>query len=298
MKKILVLMLALVMVCALAACGAKENADVTKEAEEASEFGMPSPVTDYESLEALNEATGAKLAKPAVMGVTDESYCTIDCTDYVIAQYKFTVAGKDYTFRFSDDFTHDISGIYVGDKTAFEGVEGEGNIATEDCLASRWMNVDGQYVLAVTGDELDAESFDSIATEMQELVLPVDSENQLLAIYNSLEGSYQDKTSQRASAEVESLGKDGVKITVEWADSADKTNTWEFTAKKYEDGLFSYTDCKSATVDYSESEDGAETVNYTDGEGSFYVDEAGNIVWDGAADENCAKCVFEKIPTD
>lgn len=139
----------------------------------AEEAGLANPITEYETLEEVNELAKVNLAHPAVMGVDEESFCTIDCGDYLIGQYVFNVAGREYCFRAAVVSAEtDISGYYTADGTAFENSLSE-NGETEYCFAdadmlARWFDGDIQYVLMLTGCE-DAEQdwFRDIADEMR-----------------------------------------------------------------------------------------------------------------------------------
>ncbi len=106
-----------------------------------------------------------------------------------------------------------------------------------------------------------------------------------------LSGNYGDSVSQRAGATVIEED-DEVEITVYWSSSAAETTHWEMECKKEGDRL-TYTDCEKSDITFSE--DGSETakVIYEDGEGYFTVKD-GKLYWDGAAEEDCKTCIFEK----
>ena len=160
MKNIVMIILALIV--ALIPCAVAEQ------------VGLPNPITEMESLAEVNEVAGVNLAHPAVMGVTEVSFCTIDCGDYVIGQYIFNVAGREYCFRGAVIGSEtDISGYYTEDGTAFENQEpmDDGVIAYyfgESDKLARWFDGDIQYVLMLS-DCSDAEDewFEGIAEEMQ-----------------------------------------------------------------------------------------------------------------------------------
>ena len=178
MKKLVAILLCLMMVLSLAACG-KEAAAPTEDNGEATgneptaDVGMANPWVDYGSLEEINDAVGCNLCKPAAMGVSEEHFAVGDMGEYKMAQYNFSICGYAYTFRCAP-VTEDISGL------AYEEVEkafaepGSGEVETvvvpDTLKAARWMTIDGQYVLSVADNgEMDEETFAGIAQEMYTL---------------------------------------------------------------------------------------------------------------------------------
>ncbi len=289
MKRMLAFALAAMMILCLCACGSKQ----VEEPEESGPIGMPNPMTEYASLDEINDIAGSRLVHPAVMGVTHEEYFVIDCTDYKIADYRFTAAGTDYTFRCAP-VTQDISGYYVGEGTAFadgarDGIEYAEGDGTQ---LARWFTMDGQYVLTAK-DMADADTFVLVAEELCAMTFPGMSEAEYEAFYADLAGQYYDSYSQRATMTAEADGANGVKLTVGWSSSASELTEWTMTARLYEDGLLSYNDCACSNI--VTAADGTETVTIvsTDGEGWFTFD-GDKLCWTGAADENCVNCVFEK----
>ena len=289
MKRMLVLALAAMMILSLCACGSKQE----EKPEESESIGLPNPMTEYASLDEINNIVGSKLVHPAVMGVSDEKFFVIDCGDYKLADYRFTVGGVDYMFR-SAPVTQDISGYHVGEGTAFadgarDGIE---YAETDGTQLARWFTMDGQYVLTAK-DMADADTFALVAEELCAMTFSGMSEAEYEACYADLAGQYYDSYSQRATMTVEADGANGVKITVDWSSSASELTEWTMTARLYEDGLLSYNDCTCSNI--VTAADGAETVDIvsTDGEGWFTFD-GDKLCWTGAADENCVNCVFEK----
>lgn len=133
-----------------------------------------SPITEYSSLEELNDTYKVVLVRPAVMGVTEESFVGINMGEDVpgIAQYSFDLNGLSYNFR-SSSVTTDISGYYVGEGTIFEGIEGESVQCLEGVKAARWFTIDGQYCLCVTDEEnvMDEETFNGIVEGLKTATL-------------------------------------------------------------------------------------------------------------------------------
>ena len=291
MKRMLALALAAMMVLCLCACGEKPAQQ--PETEEPMIDGMPNPMVEYGSLDEINDLVGSRLVHPAVMGVSDEKFFVIDCGDFQLADYRFTVNGVEYTFR-SAPVTQDISGYYVGEGTAFadgahDGIE---YAEADGAQLARWFTIDGQYVLSAK-NMADADTFALVAEELCAMTLPGMSETEYETYYAGLAGQYYDSYSQRAVMTVEADGADGVKIIVDWSSSASENTEWTMTARLTEDGLLSYNDCACSNI--VTAEDGTQTVEIvnTDGEGWFTFD-GDKLCWTGAADENCVNCVFEK----
>ena len=290
MKRMLAFALAAMMILCLCACGEKPAEQ--PEIEEPPIGGMPNPMTEYASLDEINDIVGSKLVHPGVMGVSDEKFFVIDCGDYQIADYRFTVGGGEYTFR-SAPVTQDVSGYYVGEGTAFtdgakDGIE---YAEADEVQLARWFTIDGQYVLSAKN--VEADTFTLAAEELCAMTFPGMSEAEYEAYYADLAGQYYDTVSQRATMTAEADGANGVKLTVDWSSSASELTEWTMTARLYEDGLLSYNDCAVSNI--TTAEDGTETVDIvsTDGAGWFTFD-GDKLCWTGAADENCVNCVFEK----
>ena len=283
MKKVLAIMLAAAMIFSMAACGNKKE-----------ESNVINPWVTYESLEKLNEKFGCKLTHPAVMGVSDEAFSALETENENIAQYKFSLGGFEYSLRFSPEFEKDISGLYIGNNTAFAGVSGDANISSSDFKAARWTTVDGQYCLSVSDKgNMDANSFNNVATEIKNATIPGLSDAEKQVIYDNLAGEYTDSFSGRAVLDLESV-QGAVKGLVSWGSSASENDTWNFTLKLGEDGLFYYTDCLHARHTWDDK--GNEKVEEIakDQSGYFELNEKGTMLWTGAAEEDCRECAFDK----
>ena len=288
MRKIIALLLTLAMVFALSACGKAEEPAPAEEMPEDIVVGMPSPMVEYESLEDLNGHYGFKLAHPGVMGVSDESFYAIVGGDMEIAQYKFTVAGTEYCYR-AAAAVDDISGVHVEGGTLFSDVEGEANAEKDGFYGSRWFTLDGQYCLTAAADKLEFDTFLACADELKALT---ETSNSQHVSYEELVGQYQDSWSQRASAEV-SLEGEGVTVFISWANSAAECEEWTLPCTFGEDGLLYYAGGSHVKANY---EDDTTEEIAADLEGYFSVDEALSLIWNGASEEGCTECVFEKIP--
>jgi len=318
-KKIIAIVLALLIVLSFAACGntnagktegkddaknaetdnnatsTADAADKTEEKEDAAApniSGLANPYQDVASLEELNEAVGSHMYSPGVMGVSDESYTLIK-GDNPTAQYKFSVAGHEYTFRASKE-TEDISGCYVDGKTVFSGITDRETIhygKSEGSKLAQWFVEGVQYVLNVKDedDSFDMESFGYIAEEMASYTL---EDVDLSAYYEALVGDYNDSFSQRAYASV-SLNEDGyLDIQVSWGSSAFEVSVWTMTGR-YEFGKVIYYDgARNDLVTDEEGNDTSTTV-YEYAGGYFEVKD-GKLLWTGAEEESCRECCFEK----
>ena len=260
---------------------------------------LPNPITEYETLGEINEIVGSCLCHPPVMGVTDETFCVIETNDYLIAQYTFDLNGLKYTFRCAAVAYEDISGVYIGGEAAF-GKESGGDIDYafgEGLKLARWFDINGQYSLCLDDPDgvMNEETFELIAEELRDITNPSMSKAELEAFYLELEGNWQDSFSERACMTVTADGSDGAKAQVWWADSAFAGYMWEMTLRLGEDGLLYYTDCACTyTVsDDAESDSGKSSVLYEDASGFFSCAD-GVLYWNGAEDENCTECVFER----
>ena len=163
MKKILAVMLALAMILCFCACNQTEEPQ--KPEEPIVGPGTTNPMTEVASLDEINAATGCNMTKPGVMGISDEKFFTINAGDYTIGEYRFTVGGVDYRLRAAAT-TEDISGVYVGEGTAFPEVkEGIDYVDADGTKLARWFDLNGQHVLSAMG-EIDDETFAGIAEEL------------------------------------------------------------------------------------------------------------------------------------
>lgn len=114
--------------------------------------------------------------------------------------------------------------------------------------------------------------------------------------YEELAGSYDDSVSQRAGLLAEAA-EDGLGITVYWGNSASEAVKWTMKASYAEDGTLAYTDCKKSVLKMNEDGHETEDVVYENGTGYFSTF-GGVLYWNGAADEECTLCVFEKFPVE
>lgn len=132
--------------------------------------GMPNPMVEYESLDAINKKVGCNLIQPGVMGITDEKYYVIADT---LAQYNFSLNGYDFTFRASKDMNEDISGVYVGNGTLFSLFDSKDpvNITGEGVKGYRFFTDDTQYtIIADQADDLDEMKFVGLCEEIMSII--------------------------------------------------------------------------------------------------------------------------------
>ena len=179
MKKLLAILLCLVMVLSLVACGKEPAVEPEEQGSDAEEVivgpGGENPWVEYESLEEINNEVGCNLCKPAAMGVSEEHFTVGNMGEYKMAQYNFSVGGYAYTFRCAPD-TKDISGLWYDEvQKAFAepcGAEVETVTVPETLKVARWMTIDGQYVLSVLDNgELDEETFAGIVDELSQITM-------------------------------------------------------------------------------------------------------------------------------
>lgn len=298
MKKLLVVISILAALCIVfSACGKTEaenetsaaDTSVTDSAEESTasdEYmeGMPNPMVEFNSLEEINKKVNVNLVRPAAMGVSDEVFNVINNE---IADYKFKIAGRDYSFRAAHkDDDEDISGIYIDGKTAFEGNEADYSIVSgEGYYVGRFFVDDVQYVLSVADDGTVSDvDFDSICLEMRNLIITQVSDEG----FTSLLGSYQDKVSMRATAEVKPADKNEVFIEINWGNSADSTESWYITAEIEGDKLVYDADDISHYVTNGDSN--PELINDT--AAGYFKYENSELSWTGSNSKLTNGCIF------
>lgn len=151
MKKLLCILAALTLGISLAACS-KAPEETTTAAEEtvadAGLAGIANPMAEYGSLAEICEITGVSITKPETQGeISDEKFFVISGE---LAEYDFTVNGRNYTLRGSKDLNADISGLYTENGTAFAGqTDGTAYYSDETVHAARTVINETQYVLTV-----------------------------------------------------------------------------------------------------------------------------------------------------
>jgi len=160
MKKIMVLVLSVLMMVMLVACGNKSNAAT----EEPSIVGMPNPWMDG-SKEDVAANTGFEIGTPD--GASDVYYSYM--TDGSMAQVRYTYEGLEWTYRAqSTSELTDISGMYfewddeqsstvAGLDAKFYSYAGTGEADDYSVQVVNWYDASNKttYSLSVTGNDLD-----------------------------------------------------------------------------------------------------------------------------------------------
>lgn len=109
-----------------------------------------------------------------------------------------------------------------------------------------------------------------------------------------LEGTYQDSYSGRAGMVI-TYEEGQLLAYVHWADSAFMDTEWHMSLDMVDNKLV-YHDSVYDFVNYDENGQSTVTNQYVDKEGYFTIKD-NKIYWDGAEQENCKECVFEKVGT-
>lgn len=162
MRKIMTILAVLML---LAGCGQG------KDVEDDGGNGMKNPLVPYDTLEDINKKVGGNLVKPGVMGVDNELFYVISDK---VAEYRFEINGNKCCFRYAKVKDEDISGFYIGGKTAFPSEDVEENIEYAidgDTRLARWFDAKGQYVFTYTAAEMDDDTFRNIAKELSSLTI-------------------------------------------------------------------------------------------------------------------------------
>ena len=237
----------------------------------------------------LTAQTGEENTEPEGAGLDEngERHFFINNSPYVItAEDGFDNAGvtellcdATETYSFTKSYDDTTWKVYVLDEKFTDGarylsqaeepaLEGDGTLEIEE----------GKYIYILCSES----AFSADAASGAALSINYAS---------SLSGNYQDSTSQRATAKVFDNGET-LDIIVRWSSSATETTMWDMVCNNEGDKL-TYTNCKKSNVTYDENGESTEEVEYENGEG-FFTLEDGKLLWNGASEENCAACVFEK----
>lgn len=284
MKRIALLLLIGLLTAGLSACSGQSSQDEEAPAEQSAEenesedsVGMVNPIKEYASLEEINEITQGKLCHPPVMGVSDEAYSIIDCGDYKVAQYDFSVNGIPYCYRFANDVADDISGIYANGGTLFAADDADHEVKEFDGgKAIRCFTTDGQYVLSVNdAGALNEDAFRSIAEELFSFTVEADSYGYDL---DAFIGSWYEQIAGRGLMTVTADGEKAV-FNVEWSNSASEVYRWEFAGTVNEEGVIEYTDGRKYSAVFDQA--GNETISELSDSntGSVRIDENGDLLW-------------------
>ena len=111
----------------------------------------------------------------------------------------------------------------------------------------------------------------------------------------TLEGKYYDSVSGQAMLIIEKNEEDELVASVMWGTSSEEYFEWLMTVTPNEDETrLDYTDCARYHIvhDTSTGHMEVETM-FENGSGYFSVEDW-TVLWDGAGEESCRDCVFEK----
>ena len=186
-------------------------------------------------------------------------------------------ATETYSFTSSHDDTE--WSVYVLDKKFEDGARYLTQAEKADLKGDGNLKIDeGKYIYIVCSES----SFTAEKASGASLSINYAS---------SISGNYQDSHSQRAYAHVID-NTETVEITISWSSSATERTVWEMICTK-DGNKLNYTDCKKSDFTSDENGEGEPEVEYENGKGYFTVKD-GKLLWDGADDEECRSCVFEK----
>lgn len=239
-------------------------------------------MVEKQDVKELNELTGTHISKVDLEGISDEAYRIISGN---LAEYDFILNGIKFNFRASKELMNDISGVHDENNIFVSGVDDYYDLT--DYYLCRFFDGDTQYTIGCPKDEsLTFDAFKEICEQYKAKTLDKNS--------GVIEGNYMDSYSQRASCTV-SLLDDVYTIFVSWASSDSERTTWYMEAT-LEDNKLSY--MGETISNYSCNEDGEEILDSSTASnnvGYFEIIDD-KLYWKGAAQEDCQKCVFEKIP--
>lgn len=293
MKKQLTILLCLCLIAALlCACGSKtaentEKNDPTPAAPAApaekteapstdpTPAKLPNPITEYASLDEINEAVGGHLCHPPVMGVMDETFSVIQSSESSIAQYCFSVGGTRYTYRFSPDTAEDISGIYADNGLLFSGDLGETEAfrSFKDGFGARFCNEDGQYVLTGQRDGgIEEDAFRAVSRELFSLAGPQ------LPNFDAFLGSWHDNIAGRGNMTV-TQSDDHLVFDVRWSDSASTYYVWTFTGTPDANGVLTYDGGFYGKAEFSDDGKETKTILDEDASGTIEIAADGTMLW-------------------
>lgn len=305
-------MIAVIMAASLCACSgqAADNKDKETQAaqetaaqettvQEAAEAGtaasqIANPMTEYASLEEINEIAGGKLAAPADKEVTDEKFWIIDAGDYKIAQYDFTIDKIPYCYRFADGVVVDISGVYEGEGTLFEDNDhfDEQFKNYDGGKAGRYFTDGGQYVLIAEDEgKLDFVDFQNMGIELFNIASESESESDEESAASPFDGSWYEEIAGRASMNVFVDG-DQAQFDVNWANSAAEVYVWEFTGTINDEGVVEYKDGVKYSLLFDEDGNGERTDLSDTNSGTVSLLEDGKLLWIDNESENPEGTVF------
>lgn len=281
MKKLLIVVLALVMCLGLTACGEKGE-DMT------ATVGLSNPVVSYDSLNEINEKVGVNLLKPSNCEVTNESFSVIADN---IAQYTCEIDGREWIFRAAHITEEDISGMH-DEHNEFTPNQ-DSVLYVNEFYLDRFFDGDKQYTIvsmnpiSEDGDILlDEMLFSDICMELKLI--------QQMHMDDPLVGDYQDTVSQRATACVERFG-DVYNVSVNWSDSDSENHSWTMYEATLKDNKLTYNGEEIGHYTYDEEGNVVSSDETASNNVGYFEVKDNMLYWTGASQESCRECVFEKI---
>ena len=184
----------------------------------------------------------------------------------------------------------DISGVYVEGEPAFSDFSNDFSTNLNDPVykTGRFVVDDVQYCLTVKDDgKMEVGTFTDILDEAMDVV----SEKVFGEQTHEMEGSYYDRYSSRATAQVTLMDDNELVVDITWSNSANEYEEWIMFVK-YDGIKLNYDEAIHTTVTHTR--DGEVTTPNDDyGAGYFEVID-GMLYWTGSGNELTDKCVFEK----
>ncbi len=288
MKRLLAVLLAAVLLASLAACTKQPNSGNGGDAD------MINPMVEYDTLDEINGVCGTALSLSALPGVTEPRYYVIGGD---LADLRFDSDGIAFSFRGTKG-TEDVSGIWVEGGTVFanEALSERPSVYEGDGFVTmRWLADGIQYVLTAQSDGVTYERVRGVMNRLAAGTIPHGSE------YVLLEGNYADPDDPDIAVYIGTLG-DSVYVFVNRMDTATAMTNWTMTARFDRAGKLVYEDCRCLTGSVDANGVYSETTVSENGRGWFTLERSADALlsgavlrWDGAADETCRACVFERV---
>ena len=281
MKKITFVLLTLLLGLSLASCSSQTKDTQEQEQNESVDIGMPNPMHEYDTIDKINSIVGTHVIIPSALPVSEVKYFTINED---IAEVIFTLDGHEWRLRGSKILDQDISGIQN-----IEFNEGENIcIYLNDYYIDRLFTENYQYTIVMK--EPNAYSEETYS----DYVFQIEKALQQASDPNGIAGSYADSTSQRATLDVMKFGE-FYDLTVTWPSSASEV-TYFYISGTYKDGKITYGGEQIVVNQYKENGEEENVDSTATNNLGFFEIKDGKLYWTGASQDQCKKCVFEKLP--
>lgn len=281
MKKITFVLLTLLLGLSLASCSSQTKDTQEQEQNESVDIGMPNPMHEYDTIDKINSIVGTHVIIPSALPVSEVKYFAINED---IAEVIFTLDGHEWRVRGSKILDQDISGIQN-----IEFNEGENIcIYLNDYYIDRLFTENYQYTIVMK--EPNAYSEETYS----DYVFQIEKALQQASDPNGIAGSYADSTSQRATLDVMKFGE-FYDLTVTWPSSASEV-TYFYISGTYKDGKITYGGEQIVVNQYKENGEEENVDSTATNNLGFFEIKDGKLYWTGASQDQCKKCVFEKLP--